>query len=71
MIKRTIIQGIKLDKWFMGFSSKEITRQEIFNKFEMVWGTSLADHFLSKYSTAESLIHALDSDNLELFMQHF
>lgn len=31
----------------------------------------MANHFLGKYDNADSLIWALDSENLELFIQKF
>lgn len=41
------------------------------DEFIRVWGDSMAEHFLSKYNDAESLIWALDIDNLELFIYKF
>lgn len=46
-------------------------KNETTQKFAAVWGDHLAGHFLSKYDDAESLIWALDSENLNLFVTRF
>lgn len=67
-MKRILTKGIRLEKALKYY---EDDKKNVFEKFEAVWGTSLANHFLSKYSDAESLIWALDADNLQLFIDKY
>lgn len=71
MDKPTLIKGIRLEKYFKSYRENEGQRKQIIAKFTDVWGSSMADHFLSKYDDAESLIWAFDSKNLTLFIQKF
>ncbi len=53
------------------FSDYKDGKEGTYNKFEYVWGAEMANHFLLKYSDAESLIWALDERNLRLFIDRF
>lgn len=68
--KAILTKPLKLEKCFKDYQEKRF-KSEVLKKFEAVWGTSLADHFLSKYTDAESLIWALDSNNMQLFINKF
>lgn len=68
--KLLTLKGLRLEKLFI--AAKERGRLDpIRTKFTSVWGQTMADHFLSKYSDAESLIWALDGENMEKFVRHF
>lgn len=69
--KNVLIKPLKLQKCFNDFLAGGDRNKDAREKFERVWGKSMADHFLSKYSDAESLIWAFDSDNLQLFIDKF
>lgn len=69
--KRILLKSLRLEKYFKAYQADGKQKQEVFRKFEQVWGTTLANHFLSKYADADSLIWALDSDNLALFVRDF
>lgn len=69
--KRILIKALRLEKYFRAYNVLGSQKDEAFRKFEQVWGTAMANHFLSKYDDAESLIWALDSNNLELFIKNF
>jgi len=66
-------KAIKLHKYFENCKSENSEKaiSEIRTKFKTVWGDSMAEHFLSKYDDADSLIWALDSKNLDLFLEKF
>jgi hypothetical protein len=71
-VKKILLKSIKLQKAFDSYNNEDqISKKEVFTMFEKTWGTSLANHFLGKYANAESLIWALDNENLELFMKLF
>lgn len=65
--KKVLLKSYRLEK----YATNEDQRKEVFEKFKQVWGGTLANHILSKYDNAESLIWALDDNNLELFIKHF
>ena len=65
-----LLKGLRLQKYFDAYKVKA-QRQQTINKFTEVWGSFMANHFLSKYDDADSLIWALDSENLELFINKF
>ena len=69
-IKKMLCKAINLDRCLKMYNDKEGNKKEVFSKFERVWGTSLANHFLGKYDAAESLIWALDQDNFNLFKKY-
>lgn len=69
--KRILLKSLKLEKCFKMYAADGSQKQEVFKKFEQVWGTTLANHFLGKYDNAESLIWALDEENLALFVRDF
>jgi len=71
MDKKILIKALSLEKCFQAFKANGQGRNVTIEKFEAVWGKSMADHFLWKYSDAESLIWALDSTNLQLFIEKF
>ena len=70
MEKKHLIKALRLQKYFDAYRN-ENRRSEIEEKFTQCWGAMLAQHFLSKYSTAEELIWALDTQNLRLFIERF
>ena len=70
-VKKTLLKSIKLENCFKIYPTSAQAKKEVFNKFKAVWGESMANHFLGKYDNADSLIWALDSENLELFIQKF
>lgn len=69
--KRNIVKALKLDQCFRTYNTSTKSKQEVLNKFISVWGETMAYHFLTKYDDAESLIWALDSQNLKLFLEKF
>ena len=69
--KRILIKSLRLERCFKDYHEDASQQQVVFQKFEKVWGTLLANHFLSKYKDAESLIWALDAKNLDLFIKEF
>lgn len=69
--KRNLVKVLKLDKCFRIYNESTKSKQEVLNKFISVWGESMAYHFLNKYDDAESLVWALDSQNLKLFIEKF
>lgn len=70
--RRILVKALRLQKAFNMYDSKnEDYKNEALTKFEAVWGITLANHFLGKYGDAESLIFALDDDNLKLFIEKF
>lgn len=71
MERRILVKSIKLHKLIEGVKNKSIDFETIKAKFHAVWGEHIGSHFLSKYDDAESLIHALDSQNLELFIEKY
>lgn len=70
-VKKILLKSLRLEKCFKSYSNNAEQKREVFQKFEEVWGTTMANHFLGKYDCAESLISALDNENLELFVNHF
>ena len=70
-VKKTLLKAIRLENCFKIYNDSEQSKKEVFNKFKAVWGESMANHFLGKYDNADSLIWALDNENLELFIQKF
>jgi hypothetical protein len=69
-LKKIAVLGIKLERCLEDWKI-EGRKKEVEGKFTNVWGTRLANHFLSKYENAESMIWALDEENLELFIKRF
>lgn len=71
-IKKIISRAFALEKYIRAYNglSTESKNQAV-EKFTAVWGVGLAHHFLIKYDDAESLIWALDSENLNLFIENF
>lgn len=69
--KRMLLKAVKLEEYFKDYTRSEQAKKEVIAKFQAVWGVSMADHFLGKYDNADSLIWALDSDNLEKFIKNF
>lgn len=69
--KVLLIKGLKLQKSFDDYKIGGNNKEQAFKKFVAVWGTNLAEHFLMKYDDAESLIWALDSENLKLFIDKY
>lgn len=69
--KRILVKALKLEKCFKAYAADGRQKQEVIEKFESVWGKEMTNHFLWKYSDAESLIWAFDSTNLELFITKF
>lgn len=72
-LKQAARKGIRLDKYLKAYhgNGNPQQKEEVISKFTNVWGKNMANHFLMKYDNAESLINALDMDNLVLFMEHF
>jgi len=70
-IKSIAVKGLRLDNYLKTYWADGKQKQEAIDKFVAVWGNSMASHFLSKYDDAESLIWALDSKNLNLFIEKF
>ena len=71
MNPRTIlIKALTLQKYFDAYKNAD-QRNFVLEKFVVVWGNDLAQHFLFKYNDAENLIQNLDSDNLDLFINKF
>jgi hypothetical protein len=66
-----LLKGLRLENCIKDYLSGGSGKKGAYMKFESVWGTHLADHFLSKYSDAKSLIYALDDENLALFVKLF
>jgi hypothetical protein len=69
-LKKIAVLGIKLERCLKDWKI-EGRKKEVKGKFTNVWGPCFADHFLSKYENAESMIWALDEENLELFIKRF
>lgn len=69
-LKKIAVLGIKLEKYLKSWNIEE-EKKEVGIKFTNVWGSQLAYHFLTKYDDAESMIWALDNENLELFITKF
>lgn len=70
-VKKTLLKAISLENCFKKYPTSAQSKKEVFDKFKNVWGESMANHFLGKYDSADSLIWALDSENLELFIEKF
>lgn len=75
-VKKILVKSLTLDKCLRAYHAyrseeKEAKRKEIFDHFEKVWGTTLANDYLSEYDDAKSMIAALDEDNLNLFINRF
>lgn len=70
-IKSIATKGIRLQNYLNAFHRDGNQKQEAINKCFAVWGDTMASHFLLKYDDAESLIWALDSKNLDLFIEKF
>ena len=70
-VKKTLLKAIRLEQCFKNYPTSAQAKKEVFDKFKAVWGESMANHFLGKYDNADSLIWALDSENLELFIKKF
>jgi hypothetical protein len=70
-VKEILIKSSRLDKYFRSYEENDEKRAQVIDKFEAVWGSNLASHFLMKYNNAEDLILALDSDNLDKFIKNF
>lgn len=68
--KTILTKALKLDQCIKEYDAGKY-KEENLKKFEAVWGSHLASHFLMKYDNAESLIWALDDDNLKLFIDKF
>lgn len=69
--KRITLKGLRLQECLNDYKGEGSNKEQALKKFVAVWGSSMASHFLMKYDDAESLIWALDSDNLELFIDNF
>jgi len=69
--KRVLTKALKLEKCFRQYDTGGTAALEVQVKFKNVWGQSMANHFLSKYDNADSLIWALDGENLQLFIDKF
>lgn len=69
--KRILIKPLRLERCLKAYKENPSQKQEVYSKFRNVWGETIASHFLSKYEDAESLIWALDADNLHLFITKF
>lgn len=67
---RILIKSLRLESDFIDYKIPE-RRDSVFRKFEDVWGTDNASHFLVKYSDAESLLWKLDDNNLKLFIEKY
>lgn len=70
-VKKTLLKAIRLENCFKIYPTSAQAKKEVYDKFKAVWGESMANHFLGKYDSADSLIWALDSENLELFIEKF
>ena len=71
-IKTILCLSLKLQTAFTIYKAGTLQEQkDIADKFRLVWGANIAAHFLSKYDSADSLIWALDSTNLDLFIKKF
>lgn len=70
-VKKTLLKAIRLENCFKMYPESAQNKKEVYDKFKAVWGESMANHFLGKYDNADSLIWALDSENLELFITKF
>lgn len=70
-VKKTLLKAIRLENCFKMYSTDAQSKIEVFNKFKSVWGETMANHFLGKYDSADSLIWAFDSENLDLFIEKF
>lgn len=71
-IKQILVKPLKLQKTFDAYKNgNENDKKLAYLSFEKTWGAFIAQHFLSKYSDAESLIFALDSENMDLFVDKF
>lgn len=72
MITKTILlKPLRLQIFLDNYNQNKPNKQNTFEKFEHVWGSMLANHFLSKYLTAEELITNLDAENFQLFIDKF
>jgi len=69
--KSIAVKGLRLQKYLTAYHADGRQKKETKQKFVNVWGESMANHFLSKYDDAESLIWAFDQTNLELFIKKF
>lgn len=70
-VKTNLAKAIRLEQYFKAAEQSQENIEDLRIKFTSVWGETLANYFLSKYDNATSLIWALDSDNLELFIERF
>lgn len=68
--KTILTKSLKLQACLRDYN-EGIDKQAILSRFERTWGGQIASHFLIKYDDAESLIWALDGDNLKLFIEKF
>lgn len=69
--KGLLTKALKLQQCLNAYHADGRQRGEAFDKFQRVWGHSMANHFLSKYDDANTLIWALDLKNLNLFIKRF
>lgn len=70
-LKTKLLKSYRLENCLRSYNDSEQEKKAIRDKFTSVWGSYLAGHFLSKYDNADSLIWALDDDNLKLFIDKF
>lgn len=70
-IKSIAVKGLRLQKYLNVYHAHGSQQKEATQKFVKVWGRSMAAHFLIKYDDAESLIWAMDEENLKLFIENF
>lgn len=70
-IKKTLLKAIRLENCFKMYPTSAQAKKEVFDKFKAVFWGKYGKHFLGKYDNTDSLIWALDSENLELFIQKF
>lgn len=70
-VKNQLVKALRLQKYFLAYQAGGNQKAQVIEKFTQVWGQRLAEHFLWKYDDAESLIWALDSENLQLYLDKF
>ncbi|PWJ53395.1 hypothetical protein CLV98_1238 [Dyadobacter jejuensis] len=68
--KGILLKALRLERSLQGYSDPA-TAKMLDAKLVQIFGPQLANHFLSKYSDAESLIWSLDEENLKLFIERF
>ena len=71
LVKRIALKGLRLQESLNDYQGTGKNKEQALKKFTAVWGSSMASHFLMEHGSAESLIWALDDDNLELFIEKF